>query len=48
MTNGLDCYHLFRVDKETANRWKIVKQNGPMADSFNRASFESAPKSLLE
>ncbi len=48
MTNGLDCYHIFRVEKETADRWKIVEQNGPMADSFNRASFESALKSLLE
>lgn len=48
MTNGLDCYHIFRVEKDAADRWKIVEQNGPMADSFNRTSFESALKSLLE
>ncbi len=48
MTNGLDCYHIFRVERETGDRWKVVEQNGPVVDSFDRTSFESALKSLLE
>jgi hypothetical protein len=48
MTNGLDSYLIFRVGKEATDRWMIVEQNGPKTDSFDRASFESALKSLLE
>jgi hypothetical protein len=48
MTNGLDRYLIFRVEKEAADRWTIVEQDGPLVEPFNRKSFESAFQRLLE
>jgi hypothetical protein len=48
MTNGLDRYLIFRVEKEPADRWMIVEQDGPLVEPFNRTSFESAFQRLLE
>ncbi len=48
MTNGLDRYMIFRVDMDPDDRWTIFEENGPLMKPFDRDSFESAFKSLLE
>jgi hypothetical protein len=47
LTNGLDRYLIFRMEKEPTDRWTIVEQDGPMVEPFDRTSFESALQSLL-
>jgi hypothetical protein len=48
LTNGLDRYLIFRVEKEGGDRWRIVEQDGPLVEPFNRKSFETAFQRLLE
>jgi hypothetical protein len=48
MTNGLDRYFMFRVAREPADRWRIVEQDGPLVEPFDRTSFEAAFQRLLE
>jgi hypothetical protein len=48
LTNGLDRYLTFRVEKEVGDRWMIVEQDGPLVEPFDRTSFETALQRLLE
>jgi hypothetical protein len=48
MTNGLDRYMIFRTQQEPDDRWTIIEEDGPLMKPFDRKSFESALKSLLE
>jgi hypothetical protein len=48
MTNGLDRYMIFRTEMEPEDRWIITEENEPLLEQFDRKSFESALKSLLE
>jgi hypothetical protein len=48
MTNGLEKYMLFRTEKEPSDRWSVIGQDSSRIERFDRNSFESAFKSLLE
>jgi hypothetical protein len=48
MTNGLDRYMIFRTEMDPDDRWVMIEQNEPLMEQFDRKSFESALKSLLE
>ncbi len=48
MTNGLEKYLILRTEKEPADRWTVIGQDSSRIERFDRSSFESAFKSLLE
>lgn len=47
LTDGMQKYMIFRVEKEPEDRWNIIEQDGFRLQVFNQASFEQALKSLL-
>ncbi len=48
LTDGLQKYMIFRVEKEPEDRWRIIKQDGYRMQGFDLRAFEEAFKALLE
>jgi hypothetical protein len=48
MSNGLDKYMMFRIEKHLDGPWIIIEEDGDRSNSFDRDSFESAFQRLLE
>jgi len=48
LTNGFSKYMLFRTDPIADGIWIIIEQDGYRTQPFNRESFESACRNLLE
>lgn len=47
MTDGLEKFLMFRLEKEPDDRWCIIKQDGYSMRPVDRESFEDAFQSLL-
>ena len=48
LTDGLQKYMIFRVEKVPEDRWTIIEQDGFRMRAFDQAAFEEAFKALLE
>jgi hypothetical protein len=48
LTDGLQKYMIFRVEKDPEDRWSIVEQDGFRMRAFEQVAFEEAFKALLE
>jgi hypothetical protein len=48
LSNGLEKFMLFRVEREPEDRWSIVGQDRPQMDRLDQSTFEAAFQSLLE
>jgi hypothetical protein len=48
MGNRLEKYMLFRTERDPADRWVIIEEDGYRTQPFDQDSFESAFQSLLE
>jgi hypothetical protein len=48
LTDGLQKYMIFRVEKVPDDRWNIIEQDGFRMRAFDQAAFEEAFKALLE
>jgi len=47
LTDGLNKFLIFRVEKEPQDRWSIIEQDSFRTQTFDEAAFEEAFKSLL-
>ena len=48
LSNGLEKFMLFRVEREPEDRWSIVGQDRPQMERLDQSTFEAAFQSLLE
>jgi hypothetical protein len=48
LTDGLQRFMIFRVEKDPEDRWSIIKQDGFRMEAFDQCAFEEAFKALLE
>ena len=48
LSNGLEKFMLFRVEKEPDDRWSIIGQDRPLMELLDQSTFEAALQSLLE
>jgi hypothetical protein len=48
LTDGLQKYMIFRVEKDPEDRWSIVEQDSFRMRAFDQVAFEEAFKALLE
>ena len=48
LTDGVQEYMIFRVEKDPADQWSIVEQDGFRMRAFDQVAFEEAFKALLE
>jgi hypothetical protein len=48
LTDGLQRFMIFRVEKDPEDRWSIIKQDGFRMQAFDQFAFEEAFKALLE
>ncbi len=48
LTDGLEKFMIFRVEKDPEDRWSIIEQDGFRMRDFDRGAFEEAFKALLE
>jgi hypothetical protein len=48
LTDGLQKFMIFRVEKDPEDRWSIVEQDGYRVNAFDQVAFEEAFKTLLE
>ena len=48
LTDGLQKYMIFRVEKVPEDRWSIIEQDGFRMRAFDQVAFEEAFKALLE
>jgi hypothetical protein len=48
MSNRLDKYMIFRLEKELDGPWIIIEEDGYRSQPFNRDTFESAFQTLLK
>jgi hypothetical protein len=48
LSNGLEKFMVFRVEKEPEDRWSIIGQDRPLMELLDQSTFEAALQSLLE
>jgi hypothetical protein len=48
LTDGLQKFMIFRVEKDPEDRWSIIEQDGFRMQAFDEPAFEKAFKALLE
>ena len=48
LTDGLQKFMIFRVEKVPEDRWSIIEQDGFRMRAFDQVAFEEALKALLE
>ena len=48
LSDGLKKFMIFRVEKDSEDRWNIIEQDGFRMQALDQAAFEEAFKSLLE
>jgi hypothetical protein len=48
LSNGLEKFMLFRVEKQPEDRWTLVGQDRPQMERLDQSTFEAAFQSLLE
>ncbi len=48
LTDGLQKFMIFRIEKVPEDRWSIIEQDGFRMQAFDQVAFEGAFKALLE
>ena len=48
LTDGLQKFMIFRVEKDPEDRWSLIEQDGFRLQPFDRSAFEEAFKALLQ
>jgi hypothetical protein len=48
LTDGLQKFMIFRVEKVPADQWSIIEQDGFRMRTFDQAAFDEAVKALLQ
>jgi hypothetical protein len=48
LTDGLQKFMLFRLEKDPEDRWSIIEQDGFQMQAFDQIAFEKAFRALLE